>query len=65
MVGCVLSQLNPQSSTFLAVEKAFSTAKNVELLGLYPQHNMSQKLAYSKKCGNLVRTRREWFLADC
>ena len=38
MVGCVFSQLNIRSSTFLAVEKAsaFSTAKNVELLGLYP-----------------------------
>ena len=35
-----LSQLNPRSSTFLAVEKAeasaFSTAKNVELRGFYP-----------------------------
>ena len=42
MVGCVFSQLNPRSSTFLAVERsrpsasAFSTAKNVELRGFYP-----------------------------
>ena len=39
MVGCVLSQLKPSELyTFLAVEKAsaFSTAKNVELLVLYP-----------------------------
>ena len=44
MVGCVLSQLNPRSSTFLAAEKAsaFSTAKNVELLGLYPIQNDQQ-----------------------
>ena len=37
MVECVLSQLKLRGSTFLAVEKAtaFSTAKNVELLGLY------------------------------
>ena len=42
MSGCVLSQLNPRSSTFLAVEKAsaFFTAKNVDLLGLYPIQNM-------------------------
>ena len=32
MVGCVLSQLKP--SELLA--KAFSTAKNVKFLGLYP-----------------------------
>ena len=42
MVGCVLSR----SSTFLAVEKAtasaFSTAKNVELIGLYPICNAAQ-----------------------
>ena len=34
MVRCVLSQLKPRSSTFLAV--ALSTAKNVVLLGLHP-----------------------------
>ena len=43
MVGCVLSQLKPSEIYILAVEKAsasaFSTAKNVELLGLYPIHN--------------------------
>ena len=45
MVGCVLSQLNPRGSSFLAVEKAlgllprtFSTARNVEILRLYPIH---------------------------
>ena len=46
MVACVLSELKPSRSTFLALDKAtyglrpsasaFSTAKNVELLGLYP-----------------------------
>ena len=36
MVGCVFSQLG--SSTFLVLKKA--SAKNVELLGLYPIHNL-------------------------
>ena len=38
MDGYVLSQLNPRSSTILALQKAsaFFKAKNVELLGLYP-----------------------------
>ena len=38
MVGCVLSQLNPRSSAFLA--------KNVELLGLYP----IPKIPYIVRC---------------
>ena len=38
MVDCVLSQLKLSELNILAVEKAsaFSTAKKVELLGLYP-----------------------------
>ena len=46
MVGCVLNQLNPLSSTFLAVKRprlpalAFFTIKNVELLGLYRIQNV-------------------------
>ena len=36
MFVCVLSQLNPRRPTFLTVKKASFTAKNVELLGLYP-----------------------------
>ena len=58
MVRCILSQLTPfsldllkktQSSTFFAVKKATafglhnSTAKNIELLGLYPIRNPRQR----------------------
>ena len=52
MVGSVLSQLKPRSSTFLALKNAsapvstFFTAKNVELLGLYPIHNDHRPIIY-------------------
>ena len=40
MVGCVLSQLKPSEHYILSCRpSAFSTAKNVVLLGLYPIHN--------------------------
>ena len=44
MVGCVLSQLKPSELNILiavkkALASAFSTAKNVELRGLYPIHH--------------------------
>ena len=42
MVGCVLSQLKPSELYFFScgknLAKAFSTAKNVQLLGLYSMH---------------------------
>ena len=37
MAGCILSQLKPSQLYILRISaSAFSTAKNVELLGLYP-----------------------------
>ena len=39
MVGCVLSQLKPSELYILSFEKA----KNVELLGLYPIHQLGYK----------------------
>ena len=55
MVGCVLGQLKPLGFSILSCEKgldlrprAFFTAKNVELLGLYPiQHGLTRSVSLS------------------
>ena len=41
MVGCVLSQLKPSELYILSFEKA----KNVELLGLYPIHELINRFS--------------------
>ena len=55
MIGCVLSQLKPSDLyKYLAMEKAsafdgllaFSTAKNVEVLGFYPIYSIPLMTLY-------------------